>query len=264
MDWIKLVTDFDGHPKLLSVGNAGAGLYARSLAYCGKYETNGVVPIEWVEQAVAREGQTELPQQMVEAGLWCEHKSGYEIRDFTEVNKSREEMTSLRAKRSDAGQAGGLAKARRGAKQKRGKSPSNSSSSSSSRSRSSSGETNGSVARAKVAGKAVTDAERDTASAILDAFNSAANSEYTLDAHLTPLVMRIRERPGLSTEAHRQVITANFANPWWDDRPGVEVIYGNKRAFERALERAKGPQPLGTKPDFSEYDKTSERFEVAA
>lgn len=132
MDWVKLLTEFEGHPKVLAAGNAGAGVYARSLAYCGKYETDGYVPKEWADQAVAREGQHDLPGRLVDQGLWGETDSGYLIRDFTEVNRSHEEMNDLRETRSNAGKRGGQAKAKAKRKQKRSKSPSYSSSDSSS------------------------------------------------------------------------------------------------------------------------------------
>lgn len=110
MDWVKLLTDFEGHPKVLSVGLDGAGLFARSLAYCGKYETDGAIPEAWVEQAVAREGQHGLPNLLVEAGLWKQGENGYEIRDFTDVNRSKTQMDSLRESRSVAGKEGVEAK----------------------------------------------------------------------------------------------------------------------------------------------------------
>lgn len=107
MDWVKLLTAFESHPKTLSVGNAGAGLYARSLAYCGAHETDGQVPKAWADQAVAREGQQDLPGRLVAAGLWIETESGFEIRDFTEVNRTHEAMEALRKKRARAGKRGG-------------------------------------------------------------------------------------------------------------------------------------------------------------
>lgn len=106
---MKLLTEFDGHPKVLNVGLNGAGLYARSLAYCGRYETDGAIPEAWVEQTVAREGLHDLPDQLVAVGLWNRCESGYEITDFTVVNRSKEQMDSIRESRSIAGKRGGKA-----------------------------------------------------------------------------------------------------------------------------------------------------------
>lgn len=132
MDWVKLLTDLEGHPKVLAAGNAATGVYVRSLAYCGKYETDGCVPKEWAEQAVAREGQQDLPGRLVDQGLWEESEAGYQIRDFTEVNRSKEQMNELRETRSIAGEKGGKANGKAKRKQKQGKSHSSSSSNSSS------------------------------------------------------------------------------------------------------------------------------------
>lgn len=105
---MKLLTDFEGSPKVLAAGNAACGVFARSLAYCGLHETDGLVPKEWAEQAVAREGQQEIPERLCEVGLWEKaDDTGFRITGFTDVNKSRHDMAELRAKRSEAGKKGG-------------------------------------------------------------------------------------------------------------------------------------------------------------
>lgn len=127
VDWVKLLTEFDGNPKVLSVGLAGAGLYARSLCYCGKYETDGFIPDSWVHQAVGYEGLKHLPKQLLGVGLWELEENdptGYRIKDYTAVNKSKKEMEKLRANRSRAGKRGGKAKPQASVKQKESKSPS--------------------------------------------------------------------------------------------------------------------------------------------
>lgn len=123
---MKLLTEFHGNPKVLDVGLAGAGLYARSLAYCGKYETDGFVPESWVLQAIASEDKN-LPKQLLGVRLWKRADSdriGYEIEDYLEVNKSKADMVALRENRAVAGRKGGEAKAKAKGKQKRSKSPS--------------------------------------------------------------------------------------------------------------------------------------------
>ncbi len=105
---MKLLTDFEGSPKVLAAGNAACGVFARSLAYCGLHETDGLVPKEWAEQVVAREGQHEIPERLCEVGLWEKvGMTGFQIVGFTDVNKSRNDMADLRAKRSQAGSKGG-------------------------------------------------------------------------------------------------------------------------------------------------------------
>jgi len=133
---VKLLTEFDGNPKVIEIGLAGAGLYCRSLAFSGKYETDGFISSGWVNNLVVAEGVPELPKQMLSSGLWKpaeSDKKGFVIPDYLAVNRSHEDMDSLREKRSAAGKKGGKAKT----KQSAGKFPSTSYSSSTSSSSSS-------------------------------------------------------------------------------------------------------------------------------
>lgn len=91
--------------------------------------------------------------------------------------------------------------------------------------------------RQKVGGKPVTEAEMEIADAALRAFNVAAGTRYTLGAHLAKLVRRIREHAELDARQHAGIVQAAFADPWWKDSPGPEVIYGNPAQFERSIER---------------------------
>lgn len=98
----------------------------------------------------------------------------------------------------------------------------------------------GRAKRPKVAGKLVTAAELGLANQIVAAFNVTAGSAFTVDAHLVPIVGRIREHPDLAADDHARIIRVNFLRPWWKDRPTPKVIYGNAAAFEAALARAQG------------------------
>lgn len=91
----------------------------------------------------------------------------------------------------------------------------------------------------KVNRKVVTDAEYARAAEIIDGFNTAAGTKYEVDAHLTPLVGRIRERPDLGIDEHRQIIAAAFRDPWWKGHPSPAVIYGNSAQFDTSVERGR-------------------------
>lgn len=96
MSWVKLDDNFHAHPKVLRVGLAGAGLFARALSYCACYETNGFVPREWV--ALQEEGQADLGRTLVHAGLWEPIEDGYRIQDYLDYNPSREQLAAQREK----------------------------------------------------------------------------------------------------------------------------------------------------------------------
>lgn len=85
--------------------------------------------------------------------------------------------------------------------------------------------------------KRVTGVEHELAAAILDVFNHRAGTSYRLATHLPLIVRRIRERPEITQPEHLAIIANEFARPWWKDKPGPQVIYGNARVFEHAIER---------------------------
>lgn len=102
MPWVLLDDGFHSNPKVLAVGNAGAGLYARALSYCGDHLTDGYVPMSWARTAAT----ANLRQHLVDAGLWAEENGGYRIDDYLEVNPSRAEVEERRKKKAEAGRKG--------------------------------------------------------------------------------------------------------------------------------------------------------------
>jgi DnaA N-terminal domain len=94
----------------------------------------------------------------------------------------------------------------------------------------------GKSSRPKVNRKPVTDDEMALAEQIIAAFNAAAGTQVTTEAHLIPVVGRIREKADLTAEQHRAIIAAVFLDPWWKGPPGPQVIYGNAAQFERSIE----------------------------
>lgn len=242
MSWVKLDDKFWSNPDVLAVGNEAAGVFCRMLSYCADQRTFGDVPAD-----IARfVGMASAIDLLCERGLLERRDEGYFVPDYCLWNPTREEAAALSKARSKAGKRG--AKARWQADSKSHGKPD--------------GKTHGkgtgtgnasSSTRVRTVGRArVTDEEHDLATAIVAAFNEAAGSSYTVDAHLTPVVGRIREHPELLAGDHERIIAANFAAPWWSDRPGVEVIYGNARAFERAMERGKARAPRRVMPHLVE------------
>jgi hypothetical protein len=107
----------------------------------------------------------------------------------------------------------------------------------------------GSRRKRDLEGAAVTEAERAVAAGALEAFNAAAGTHYTLDAHSALILRRILERPELSADDHRAIVAAVFEEPWWTGHPGPRVIYGNAEQFERSIETWRSPgAPRRTAP----------------
>lgn len=91
--------------------------------------------------------------------------------------------------------------------------------------------------------KVVSDDEFTLAAAVVGLFNSSAGTELSVDAHLTPIVCRIRERPDYGEAQHRAIIEAVFAaDHWWTGAPTPKIIYGNAGIFEQSIELARQEQ----------------------
>ena len=103
---MKLSDDFWTHPKIMAVGDSGAGLYARMLSYCGCYLTDGLIPGHTLPMLVGanKRGYTVL----VEHGLVEELESGsVVIHDYLDYQKSRSEWDKERARAKANGSKGG-------------------------------------------------------------------------------------------------------------------------------------------------------------
>lgn len=99
MSWTKLDDGFCMHPKTLMAGNEIAGIFARCLSYCGKYQTDGRVP-EQIALMVA--GSKAKLEQTVAAGFLDRLPSGdLFIRDYAHYNPLRDEVEAKRQERSE-------------------------------------------------------------------------------------------------------------------------------------------------------------------
>lgn len=116
MPWIRLDDGFADHPKIAQVGPIAAWLHVKALVYCGRYLTDGKIPraivaslVDWRTSGVFvdRGGNDftgtidhpdnlDLAAQLVEAGVWHETKTGYEIHDYLSYQPSKAKVTSER------------------------------------------------------------------------------------------------------------------------------------------------------------------------
>lgn len=105
--------------------------------------------------------------------------------------------------------------------------------------------------RKEVNRKAVSESEFTLAAAVVRSFNEIAGTALRVDPHLTPIVGRIRERPELNGNHHRQIIEAVFAGDhWWKGAPGPRIIYGNAAQFEQSIELARAAAKKKSTPKF--------------
>jgi hypothetical protein len=93
MSWTKIDDGFYDHPKVLEAGNEAIGLFCRVLSYCGKQLTDGFTP----ERVAAFLGKRRAIDKLVEVGLWECVEGGYQVHDYLDYNRSREDVEADRA-----------------------------------------------------------------------------------------------------------------------------------------------------------------------
>jgi hypothetical protein len=105
MAWVKLDDTFWMNPKIVMAGEAATGVYARLLAYCGCYLTDGLVPAGMVE-AITR--NKKALDSLEAQGLIRRMETGSVlISNYLEYNRSKAEIEEDRRKRAANGKRGG-------------------------------------------------------------------------------------------------------------------------------------------------------------
>ncbi len=126
MTWVKIDDNMQHHPKIVAAGAIAELLQYRAIQYCGRYLTDGFVPIEAIpalltglEHVGLAEGgvpgmfeigrdchEIDWPASMVDAGLWHARRNGYLVHDFLSYNRSRAQVSAERNLKSKAGRKG--------------------------------------------------------------------------------------------------------------------------------------------------------------
>jgi len=108
--WIRVDTRFTTHPKVIDIGPLGEALWLRGLCYAGEHLTDGFVPAGFIRRMNDLDG-VDIAETLVAAGLWTHAPNGYQIHEYLNWQRSREEAAEISEKRAEAGRRGGLQKA---------------------------------------------------------------------------------------------------------------------------------------------------------
>lgn len=93
--WTKLDDTCDEHPKLLGIPASAGWAWVRSLLYCNRQLTDGLLP----KRIATSLGSVRIRAILVERGLWIENPDGsYLVHDFLDWNPSRDKVLEERRK----------------------------------------------------------------------------------------------------------------------------------------------------------------------
>lgn len=111
MAWVKVDDTFPDHPKALDLTLAAKGLWLEGLCYVNRQQTDGALPAAFLRR-VGDDDARRSADELVAAGLWHATETGWAIHDYLDHQRSREQIATISATRSEAGKRGGVAKAK--------------------------------------------------------------------------------------------------------------------------------------------------------
>lgn len=93
--YVRVTVDFDENPKIEQVGEEAAWLYICGLCYAGRNLTDGRIPKTKVTKLVSGRVAARV-EALLAVGLWVEYSDHYQIHDYLEHQRSREQIENER------------------------------------------------------------------------------------------------------------------------------------------------------------------------
>jgi hypothetical protein len=109
--WVNLDDQMPEHPKIVKLSDGAFRLHISGIAYCNRYLTDGVIHADVVSRLMPRFRKTYLDELLASTNgtqppLWLPRVESYEIRDYLQWNKSREQIKERSKARSEGGRKG--------------------------------------------------------------------------------------------------------------------------------------------------------------
>lgn len=105
MPWANLDDQFPKHPKVVGLSDAAFRLHVSGICYCAQFLTDGAIDRDVVRLLVPRYKKAAL-DELITKGQWIPTKTGFEVHDYLQWNRSREQVEAERERKSRAGKKG--------------------------------------------------------------------------------------------------------------------------------------------------------------
>lgn len=87
---------------IVVLSDAAFRLMIEAICYCGRTESDGVIPYAWMK----KNGRPKAIAELVDQGHLNPHPGFYQLVDFLKWNRRSAEIDSIRASKSEGGQKG--------------------------------------------------------------------------------------------------------------------------------------------------------------
>lgn len=97
MTWIKVDDGITEHPKFAALTSDAWTLWLHGTTYASRNRTDGVIPAAMLPRLSGVKAPQKVAAELVAAGLWHHVDAGFEIHDYLEHQRSREQIDADRA-----------------------------------------------------------------------------------------------------------------------------------------------------------------------
>lgn len=107
MTYIRIDDQITDHPKIASAGPAAAWMFVCALCYASRHLTDGFIPKGVLTQICNVPSPRKSMSTLVTVGLVDERPGGWQIRSWSEYQRTSAEIADIQRKRAAAGSKGG-------------------------------------------------------------------------------------------------------------------------------------------------------------
>lgn len=104
MTWVKLDDNMPDHPKIVGLSDYAFRLHLTALCYAARHMTDGVIDekaLRHCSAGVSRSSRMRAKNELLNATIWHKTRTGYEIHQFTEYQRSKDDRLADRAKTAE-------------------------------------------------------------------------------------------------------------------------------------------------------------------
>lgn len=105
MTFLLFDDNYGQHPKISCLCDGSYRLHTNGILYCGRNLTDGFVH-KSVVRTLHPKFRASYLTELVVAGLWIKVNDGYNIHDYLQWNKPRDEVLAAKEKKRASGRAG--------------------------------------------------------------------------------------------------------------------------------------------------------------
>jgi len=112
MAWTRIDDKFLNNIKIQKAGALGMALYLAGLIHCNTNLTDGFIDEDVLPSLYGMTFQSKRnrsAEKLVELKLWHKVQGGYEVNDFLDFNRSKDQIEVIKQKRAESGSKGGNA-----------------------------------------------------------------------------------------------------------------------------------------------------------